>query len=328
MPKREPEIPDGDDATIRAEILRHLMRVLRGDAASSARLVVDSGRVMGLGLVAFGSDAFVRARQLAQGVPLDGFKLDLDQVWSLGSFRAEIGDALSTEMKRTYWTDSGVRDALGMYIGVSGRMVGYVTVYRATGSPPFNESDRSIADALAPWVAKAFERAIGSDDTRDVAAGRYLFDASGRLRFASERPVPPRAASTLGRCAAEFLEGRRLPESILGTWRLSTTRLTGDEGDAAMIEVRRVYSGQVPDVMRLTPTKRRIAAYAARGATASQIAEIVGRHAETVRAHLKEIYEILGVSSRVELADACRTLWSADAAPTKDPESSRLPKDA
>lgn len=324
MPKREPPIPEGCDATIRTAILKHLMHVLHGDAAASARMVIDAGRVVGLGLVAIGPDRFVLPRQRTQGVPIEGYRLDLDTIWSFDQFKLEAAAAVTAEVRDTFWVKSGVREALGMYVGIDGRFVGYVSVYRAVTSPPFNDHDREIADALAPWVVKAFRRAITAEDTRGMAAGRYLFEPGGALRFQSGT-VGSVATTTLGRCADEFLAGARLPESIVGDWRLSMTRLRGGGSDAALVEVRPVHSGLVPAVMMLSPIKRRIAAWAARGDTAGEIAKRIGRHPETVRAHLKEIYEFLKIGSRVELADLCRGLWTDDA---EDPEPGQQPKDA
>lgn len=324
MPKREPPIPEGCDNTIRTAVLKHLMHVLRGDAAASARMVVDRGRVVGLGLIAIGPDAFVRPRQRIQGVPIEDFQLELDSVWSFDQFRVQPSDSTPASVRETFWEKAGVREALGMYIGVNGRFVGYVSVYRASTSPPFSEHEREIADALAPWVVKCFHRAITVEPTQGMLAGRYLFEAGGALRFESA-PISAVARETLSRCAEEFLSGARLPESIVGDWRLSMTRLKGESTHAALVEVRPVHSGLVPAVMHLSPIKRRIAAWAARGDTAGEIAARIGRHPETVRAHIKEIYEQLQIGSRVELADLCRGLWSGD---PEDPEPDQQPKDA
>jgi len=53
----------------------------------------------------------------------------------------------------------------------------------------------------------------------------------------------------------------------------------------------------------LTPTQREIAHLAATGATIEEIADMLGRSAHTVKTHLRNIYERLGVANRVELAE-------------------------
>ena len=57
----------------------------------------------------------------------------------------------------------------------------------------------------------------------------------------------------------------------------------------------------------LTPAQRRVAAYAAVGATVDEIARAVRTGRETVRTHLKEVYRRLHVTSRLELARALQT---------------------
>lgn len=52
----------------------------------------------------------------------------------------------------------------------------------------------------------------------------------------------------------------------------------------------------------MTPTERRIAEQAARGARNDEIAETVGLSRRTVEWHLSRIYRKLGVRSRTELA--------------------------
>lgn len=58
---------------------------------------------------------------------------------------------------------------------------------------------------------------------------------------------------------------------------------------------------------RLTPRQREVAALAARGATAREIAEHLGIGTYTVKQHLAAVYERMGVSSRLELALAWRS---------------------
>jgi DNA-binding CsgD family transcriptional regulator len=54
--------------------------------------------------------------------------------------------------------------------------------------------------------------------------------------------------------------------------------------------------------MYLSPTERRIAEHAARGARNDEIAAAVGLSRRTVEWHLSRVYKKLGVRSRTELA--------------------------
>lgn len=59
---------------------------------------------------------------------------------------------------------------------------------------------------------------------------------------------------------------------------------------------------------QLSPRLREAAEYASAGATAREIATAMGISHETVRGYLKDVYRVLGVSNRVELARSLGTL--------------------
>ena len=69
---------------------------------------------------------------------------------------------------------------------------------------------------------------------------------------------------------------------------------------AARIYPRETLTPNLGDV--LSPRQFEIAEYAAVGATAKEIAKLLGISAHTVRQHLKEVYRRLGVANRIELS--------------------------
>ncbi|MFV8749672.1 helix-turn-helix domain-containing protein [Nannocystaceae bacterium ST9] len=75
----------------------------------------------------------------------------------------------------------------------------------------------------------------------------------------------------------------------------SITRLEGKLGPHYLVALRPPLLGN------LSRRQREIAEYAAAGATAREIADSLGIGYHTVRQHLKEVYRVLGIASRVEL---------------------------
>jgi DNA-binding NarL/FixJ family response regulator len=59
-------------------------------------------------------------------------------------------------------------------------------------------------------------------------------------------------------------------------------------------------------LVRLTSTQVMVAEYAAAGATVKEIADVLDRSPETVRSHLKNVYRLMWVANRVELAQLLR----------------------
>lgn len=78
----------------------------------------------------------------------------------------------------------------------------------------------------------------------------------------------------------------------------------GASGACYLVQLRPTAAPLLAADAVLSPTRRRIARYAAAGATVAEIAQVVHRSRESVKSHLRAIYEALGVSTRLELAEA------------------------
>lgn len=100
-------------------------------------------------------------------------------------------------------------------------------------------------------------------------------------------------------------EARRRPTQacrLLARGRLLSARRLLGAGSCWLVEVTRAPDLRVAADAVLTPTQRRVAHYAAVGATVEEIAQTVAKSPETVRSHLKSVYRRLDVANRVELA--------------------------
>ncbi len=131
------------------------------------------------------------------------------------------------------------------------------------------------------------------------------FDASGALIASTRsfrREADARILRTIGDAvrALDLEEGDRrwvivqnrrvLIEALIGTGRAYAVRVYAAES----------HTKELTDV--LSPRQFEIAEYAAVGATAKEIAKLLGISAHTVRQHLKEVYRRLGVANRIELS--------------------------
>ncbi len=80
-------------------------------------------------------------------------------------------------------------------------------------------------------------------------------------------------------------------------------RLDGSSGVRYLITIDRASIMRLDPMNWLTPRQREVAEFAAVGATSDEIARTLEISPHTVRTHIKNIYERLGVSSRLELAE-------------------------
>ena len=132
------------------------------------------------------------------------------------------------------------------------------------------------------------------------------FDADGTLRRTSEG-------------AEEWLESSRLQELQEKIEQLSDSdarsrrceiasretrivEMNGGEGSGYLAAVGAAISTDIALEETLTDRQLEVAEFAAEGATTCEIGRALGISPNTVKHHLKNVYERLGIGSRVELA--------------------------
>ena len=124
---------------------------------------------------------------------------------------------------------------------------------------------------------------------------RWVVTEHAEMVFAP-RTTPPADARVLERA-------RRLGAWTLDGARGRTEVLEGTGGQTArLVTLEGAQPFRLPPSALLTPAQDVIAGYAARGATVPEMARSTGRTKETIKSHLRAIYDRLEIGSRVELA--------------------------
>ena len=100
------------------------------------------------------------------------------------------------------------------------------------------------------------------------------------------------------RAVAEESSGRFVFQGV----DIRLTRLVSERKVAYLACARKLPLPHCSPASQLTPTQQEVALCAVSGATVEEIAHALGKRAGTVRTHLRNIYQTLHVSSRVELA--------------------------
>ncbi len=107
-----------------------------------------------------------------------------------------------------------------------------------------------------------------------------------------------------------FVEG---PESSERTWtshgELELVRLSGPVPGMVLVHLRAGHALGLPIPADLSPRQLDVAASAAVGVTVDEIALELGIGRETVRTHLKAVYERLDVGTRLELGRLLEPIW-------------------
>lgn len=199
----------------------------------------------------------------------------------------------------------GLCDQLRLLAYDRNQFVGWIGAFRSAGEPPFAAADGRRLAPVVPAVRTVLAVAARRYDTcSDESAADIVVDAKGHVQLASASArvwlACPGVRDALTRAAR--------------TWRqpLATVPIAGVEGHVVRLEGKgtRGFLVHLPPIARvrraatLSPAQSRIAELAAAGATVPEIARAIGRATETVRTHMRAIYERLEVGSRLELARA------------------------
>ena len=229
-----------------------------------------------------------------------------------GDFRAlKLSDFLTrSELRRTdiYWDYFRPWGAeYEMCVGLDAPLTHTkVFLFNRAGGRDFTERDRAVLDFLRPHLANLWaaaqvrRRAVQALELLEEAdAGLVILDGIGRIEHAT-----PEALRLLPAYFRDY--GSGLPEEI-AAWMLEASQAPSPEplrikGDGLSLLVHHVGGALLLEEERdpppLTEREREILDLVAAGKTNSEIAEAIWIAPGTVRKHLENIYEKLGVHSR------------------------------
>lgn len=192
---------------------------------------------------------------------------------------------------------SSIHETTGLYWVVS--------FYRSDASLPFSEAERQAVELIAPHVFAAARQAR----VHQLRAGARVQDVHGQCAaIVNDEGLvleTEPALVDLLRLAWPAWNGPHLPAELAEAIRRApSTRIVhgpiavraDTSAGVRLLHVRRTVLAD-----RLTPREREIAAAFSNGETYREIGTRLGIAPNTVRRHLGNIYEKLGISSKVEL---------------------------
>lgn len=201
----------------------------------------------------------------------------------------------------------GVADQQRLLVFHGSRFVAWVGLGRERGQPLFTRRDRYRMQPLASAVIDTLVLA----DHRERAAvpdapGDLLARADGRVEYASQQGlawlVVPGFRTALTRALREVDRARQpLSARFSGPVSMRIVRVEGGGRVRYAVMVARAAPMLRPTASLLAPRQREIAEMAAAGASVREIAAALGISRDTVKAHLRRIYQRLDVASRLEL---------------------------
>jgi DNA-binding CsgD family transcriptional regulator len=303
-------LPSDSAEGLRAAVVHDLMAVAGADVAAYHGVAVVDGAFYFHGMMPQGRpDACAFLATLSGRALLDFMDLNPSAVSAINRFAAATADDYrSNKLYRLTWEPFGFISAVSMNAMVNGTFVGWIGGWRCDGRELFGPAVVKRLQARSDAYVRCLETASRLDGMTVGARGLLLFTGEGEIAFRCEAGRRWEGeAALLGRIRDAIGSGEPLaPFSAHGAI-VRVTPVDSEQGERLFCaDIVPIDAWQVPELATFSLQQRRVAEYAALGATALEIAQSLGIGASTVRTYLKQIYDKLGIASRVELAEHVR----------------------
>jgi len=180
--------------------------------------------------------------------------------------------------------------------------LGYLTCSRrGTKARPFSQRELQALNRASQRIRSALVCAEALDQKTSEAAYAVLDAERRRLDWVSQSArgwLTPERVDQIG----QALRVADIPSFIVLDSRIIRfNMLEGEAGPRVMVVIEGARRPTLSPIAELPPTRRKVAEHVAAGATNKEIAIRLGISLDTVKTHVKLIYDEFGISSRVEL---------------------------
>jgi DNA-binding CsgD family transcriptional regulator len=246
--------------------------------------------------------------EMLQGASVQGLGVRAEHFTGMNTWGCSVLEQESTTVQQDVWAPIAAHSRIALNATEGDFFVGHVALLRTGDSPRFTEKDVRRLSAWRASTISLLSTTRSMTRTLDEAGPVALvFSASAEVLFRQDsspgslvhgvvefiRPIVVRFINA-GTCLSS--------EVTVGEFHCRLTRLTDGADHAVLVTCQPLKAPRVSAFSMLSPSQRVVAAYAARGETLQDIAGRLGRSAETVKSHLRQVYLRLEISSRAELA--------------------------
>ena len=219
---------------------------------------------------------------------------------------------------KVLWQQGEVHSSMGMNACTETDHLGWIGVFRSTDQPKFTAEELAEMQRYVPLCRHHMEAAFYLQQaSRSSDQFVFVTNAEGEVIRRPERPEAQAWLETQ-RHAAQIAEGVRDTLAQGEDMRTQSIGLTQVrfmpllESERRCVAVTKPLSSAPSTLFKLSKKQQRIAGLATDGQTSAQIAEALGCAEETVKSHLKVIYQHFDVSNRVELAHVLQSAFERE----------------
>jgi DNA-binding NarL/FixJ family response regulator len=304
-------LPSDTAQGLRAAVVRDLIGTSGAGLGAYHNVVVVDGELYWHDLQPQGDPAGTAFLRALSGRPVSEVMDVTPAALSTVNRFSEVTDEdfRSNKAYAAVWRPLKLVSCVAMNAVVGNTLVGWVGAWRLEGQGPFGRPVLKQLQGRADAYLRCLETASRLDGLSVGVRGLILLTAAGEVAFACEAGRRWQADASL---LARLRDAVRLPEPLAPFSAHGTivriSRVESESGDRLYCaDLVPVDAWQVPELITFSVQQRRVAEFAALGATAPEIARSLGVSDSTVRTYLKQIYDKLGIASRVELAEHVRS---------------------
>jgi DNA-binding CsgD family transcriptional regulator len=304
---RRRTLPAESPVDIRAAVTNDLMDTVRADHGLFHSAAVCGDEIIMRQMMPLGKTDRVdftrsfdgrRAAELMELRPTTFTTFNSFRVYTL----EELQDNIIME---SLWTPANIHSNISMSVMRDGSFAGWIGAFRIDDEPAFTaEERRRLAPRIAAYIhALDMARRLEGDGPSGRALA--LMNERGEVTYACASGTQLMKNDTLRTQIGDTLSKTGHSASFtVGDFLVRVTPVAGESGRLFVVDMVALQRWRVPALVQMSLQKRRVAELVALGATVDEIGRSLDLSPWTVRTYLRQIYEALGVASRVELAEA------------------------
>lgn len=202
-----------------------------------------------------------------------------------------------TETWTHFYSPLGIRDQLRMVVVDEGRLVGWLGL---VGDEFYDARDKRAANSVAPELVRLISEAASVEEGLFAEQAAYMVARpDGRILYASDfaRRLLGDTQQRLTKYLGTVQPGVSIRPVFRGI-RLTISPMRGPSGWLKLVAFDPPNYLVQESLRGLTERQRQVAELVATGATNSEIGELLGISASTVKYHLKVLQEAFKLSDR------------------------------
>ncbi len=305
---RQRVLPSHNAREAKLALLKDLLEASGGDAGLTHMVVRrpedDLPRFFGITSLN-APPAFEKVASAMEGQRVPPVKAS--SITTANQFEVQTAKHLPEEFYRQVWQPSAIHSCLGTnLLDDEGNHAAWIGVFRRGESPPFEPRDAStVSSRLTPY--RDLMMALTRMCSTDPGDALLVMSETGAVLMASGQgeawlALPGFREALLRDLESLHQERAAQRRTHFRTASITLTRVDGKIGRGYVATISRSPRTQMRPVFLLTRGQREVVDLAGLGASTKEIAQQLGKSQETIRSHLRAIYEQLGISTRAELA--------------------------